>query len=151
IFVAPHPGQGKLLQAALDPSVIDENDPFSADPALDPFNPANGYRHIKEGGSQYSSEFITRYRAAQEARVARIDAYARELIRAKQRAAKAVKEGDDSPRQQMAAAYGAMFHVWRTDADLRCFDLSLDPSDRKWGTVWGARPFVSNVGSVGFA
>lgn len=151
VFVAPHPGQGKLLQAALDPSVIDENDPFSTDPALDPFNPDNGYRHIKQGGSQYAPDFIARYRAAQEARVARIDARARELLRAKQRAAKAVKDGDDTPRQQMAAAYGAMFTVWRTDADLRCFDLSLDPSDRKWGTVWGARPFVSNVGSVGFA
>lgn len=151
IFIAPHPGQGKLLQAALDPSVIDENDPFGADPALDPFNPANGYRHVKEGGSQYASDFVARYRAAQQARVARIDAQAKELIRAKQRAAKAVKDGDDTPRQQMGAAYGAMFNVWRTDADLRCFDLSLDPSDRKWGTVWGARPFVSNVGSVGFA
>jgi len=41
--------------------------------------------------------------------------------------------------------------VWRTDADPRCFDLSLDPSDRKWGTVWGNDPIASNFGSIGFA
>lgn len=151
IFVAPHPGQGKLLQAALDPSVIDENDAFAFDPALFAFNPDNGFKPGKQGGSSYAPEFIARYRAAQQARVARIDTFARALITQKQRASKAVKEGDESPLQQMNAAYGAMFTVWRTDADLRCFDLKLDPSDRKWGTVWGARPFVSNVGSVGFA
>lgn len=151
VFVAPHPGQGKLLQAALDPSVIDENDAFAFDPALFAFNPDNGYRHVKEGGSHYAPDFVERYRAAQRARVERIDAFAKALLRKKLGAAKAIKEGDDTPLQQMTAAHGAMFNVWRTDADLRCFDLKLDPSDRKWGTVWGARPFVSNVGSVGFA
>ena len=37
------------------------------------------------------------------------------------------------------------------DADLRCFDLSLDPSDRKYGSLWGTDPFASNYGAVGFA
>lgn len=151
VFVAPHPGQGKLLQAALDPSVTDENDPYGFDPTLFAFNPDNGYRHVKEGGSTYTPEFVARYRAAQEARVSRIDAYARQQLRKKLEAGKALKEGDESPLTQMQAACGAMFTVWRTDADLRCFDLKLDPSDRRWGTVWGAKPFVSNVGSVGFA
>jgi hypothetical protein len=41
--------------------------------------------------------------------------------------------------------------VWRTDADLRNFDLSLDPSDRAYGSLWGKDPFTSNFGSVGFA
>src|SRR5207253_1447522 len=40
---------------------------------------------------------------------------------------------------------------WRTDADLRSFDLSLDPSDRAYGSLWGTDPFASNFGSVGFA
>lgn len=44
-----------------------------------------------------------------------------------------------------------MFNVWRTDADLRCFDLKLDPSERRFGSVWGADPIASNYGSVGFA
>ncbi|WP_297839262.1 hypothetical protein [Pseudomonas sp.] len=41
--------------------------------------------------------------------------------------------------------------MWRTDADLRCWDLSLDPSDRLVGSLWGADPEASNLGSVGFA
>jgi hypothetical protein len=41
--------------------------------------------------------------------------------------------------------------VWRTDADLRCFDLNLDPSDRRYGSVWGADPMAANFGTVGFA
>lgn len=151
VLVAPHPGQGKLLQAALDPSVTDEKDPFGADPALSPFERANGFRPAEEGGATYAPAFVERYRAAQTARVARIDAFARELLEAKQRGSKAVKAGGATPLQEMQAAYGAIFEVWRTDADLRCFDLELDPSDRKWGTVWGAKPLVSNVGSVGFA
>lgn len=151
VFVAPHPGQGKLLQAALDPSVSDESDPFTFDPGLSPFSADNGFRGGREGGASYAPDFVERYRAAQQARVQRIDTHARELLAGKQRARKALKTGDDSPAQQMQSAFGAIFQVWRTDADLRCFDLKLDSSERRWGTVWGGKPFVSNVGSVGFA
>src|SRR5207253_6971307 len=38
----------------------------------------------------------------------------------------------------------------RTDADPRCFDLSLEASERAYGSLWGANPIVSNYGSVGF-
>ena len=34
---------------------------------------------------------------------------------------------------------------------MRNFDLSLDPSDRAYGSLWGGDPFTSNLGSVGFA
>ena len=44
VFVSPHPGQGVLLMNGLDPSVTDEDDAFSCDPALDPFDPGNGFR-----------------------------------------------------------------------------------------------------------
>jgi pimeloyl-ACP methyl ester carboxylesterase len=155
IFIAPHPGQGKLLQNGIDPSVTDEKDPFSVDPALDPFSEENGYRPAADGGASYANEFIQKYRAAQKERVARIDQYAKGLIRDKMEAKKRGKEGGDSyPTKRedaQKAALGAMFNVWRTDADLRCFDLKLDPSDRRFGTVWGADPVVSNFGSVGFA
>jgi hypothetical protein len=49
------------------------------------------------------------------------------------------------------AAHTPIINVWRTDADLRCFDLSLDASDRKFGSLWGADPYASNYGAVGFA
>ncbi len=149
IFVAPHPGQGQLLLTMIDPSITDESDPLSVDPALDPFSPANGYRPGKAGGATYSPEFIERYRKAQRERVARIDAMAKDSIAQRMREKTAIKEtGDGNP---FKANFSGIFEVWRTDADPRCFDLSLDPSDRRWGSVWGADPLVSNVGSVGFA
>jgi hypothetical protein len=40
--------------------------------------------------------------------------------------------------------------VYRTDADPRCVDLSLDPSDRDYGSLWGVRPDWINYGAVGF-
>lgn len=149
IFVAPHPGQGILLMNAIDPSVTDEQDPTSADPSLYPFSAENGFREADQGGGSYSSAFLDRYKAAQRARVARIDAFAHEGIRRRMAARKAL-DGAQGPEALKAYLTG-IFNVWRTDADLRCFDLSLEPSDRRWGSVWGSNPLVSNVGSVGFA
>lgn len=149
IFVAPHPGQGKLLMSMIDPSVTDEKDPFSIDPALDPFSAANGFRGGKEGGATYAPDFIERYRKAQVARVERIDAFARAAIAERNAEKKKMKAGEAF--DQYKSAFSGVFNVWRTDADLRCFDLSQDPSDRRWGSVWGATPIVSNLGSVGFA
>ncbi|GLR67480.1 hypothetical protein GCM10010909_21610 [Acidocella aquatica] len=149
IFVAPHPGQGKLLRNMIDPSVTDERDPLAVDPALDPFSPANGFRPGKEGGARYAPEFVARYREAQAARVARIDARARAAI--KQRMAEKARMKEGGAGSALKANFSGIFEVWRTDADLRCFDTTLDPSDRRWGSVWGAEPLVSNVGSVGFA
>jgi hypothetical protein len=149
IFLAPHPGQGKLLMQMIDPSVIDEDDPLSIDPSLYPFSAENGFRPGKEGGATYAPAFIERYRAAQRARVERIDAAARKAIKERMAEKKKIKEsGEGDP---LKANVAGMFNVWRTDGDLRCFDQSLDPSERRWGSVWGADPMVSNVGSVGFA
>lgn len=151
VLVGPHPGQGALLLNCIDPSVVDENDPLSVDPALDPLSPANGYRG-KEG-TRYSSEFVERYRQAQRERVARIDERARRLIKDRMAARKRVKEAGPqaSAEDRRAAAHTPIINVWRTDGDLRCFDLSLDPSDRKFGSLWGADPYASNFGAVGFA
>lgn len=149
ILVSPHPGQGKLLMSGVDPSVLDENDPLQTDPALDPFSPDNGF-DASAGKGSYSTDFITRYRAAQLVRVQNIDAKAKALIRSKQEARKRMKAGTATPLDRRVAAYAPIFHVWRTDADLRSWDITLDPSDRKTGSLWGKDPFVSNWGSVGF-
>ena len=142
VLLSPHPGQGRLLMNAIDPSVADESDPFSTVAELDPFSPANGFREPPENAS-YAPDFVARYRDAQRARVAALDAEAHARIAARLAARKA---GD-----RARGAYQSVMTVWRTDADLRCWDLSLDPSERNYGSLWGRDPFASNYGAIGFA
>lgn len=151
VFVGPHPGQGALLMNCIDPSVAVEGEALSVDDALDPLNPDNGYRGAK--GTSYEQDFVDRYRAAQRQRVERIDQLARRLIEQRQQARQRVKAAGAgaSAADRRLAGHTPIFNVWRTDADLRCFDLSLDPSDRKFGSLWGSDPFASNYGAVGFA
>jgi pimeloyl-ACP methyl ester carboxylesterase len=149
IYLAPHPGQGRLLLGCIDPSVVDESDPLSVDQSLNPFNPENGFSR-EPGVTRYSREFVARYRQAQRARVARLDEHARALIAIRQDARQAVKEKRATQRQKIEASHTAVFTVWRTDADLRCLDRTLDPSDRLAGSLWSPNPLISNYGSVGF-
>jgi len=149
IYLAPHPGQGRLLLGCIDPSVADEHDALSVIPELDPFDRENGYRP-EPGASRYSAEFVERYRRAQRDRVARLDDIARSLIAVRQAARKRFKEGDAGHSERLRAVHTPVMTVWRTDADLRCFDLSLDPSDRAPGSVWSPDMLGSNYGAVGF-
>lgn len=148
IFVAPHPGQGRLLMNCIDPSVMNESDPLSTDASLDPLAAENGYRS-HPGVTRYDTDFARRYRAAQRTRVQRIDKYAKEDI-AERMAARGRNKTKPNSRDAWRGSLNSVFTVWRTDADLRCFDLTIDPSDRRWGTVWGGDPVASNVGAVGF-
>ena len=150
ILISPHPGQGALLMKCIDPSVTDENDPTSMDQSLNPFSPKNGFVKPPQS-SHYSEEFVTRYRKAQEARVARIDAWAHEQVETRMMAKKALKNGEVTPQNMILANHTPIITLWRTDADLRCFDLSIEPTERAYGSLWGPNPFVSNLGSVGFA
>jgi pimeloyl-ACP methyl ester carboxylesterase len=149
IYLAPHPGQGRLLMGCIDPSVTDEGDALSIDDALNPFNPENGYSR-EPGATRYSAEFVSRYREAQRDRVARLDRMARQLIAVRQDARQAVKDKTATRRQKLVANHTPVMTVWRTDADLHCLDSSLDPSDRKPGSLWSPNPVISNYGSVGF-
>lgn len=113
---AAHLGRSRLMDTWIDPSVLDETDPLGADPALDMFNPNNG--------PPYSPEFMTRFRAAQKQRNARIEAWARGRLRQ-------VRATPDGPRDMA-------FIIHRTLADPRCLDPTIDPNDRVPGTtVWG--------------
>jgi len=151
VFIGPHPGQGALLMNCIDPSVAEEGDALSVDPSLDPLNAVNGYAGPK--ATRYAPEFVIRYRAAQRARVERLDAMAKALIERRLAARRRVKADGDkaSAEDKRMAGHTPIINVWRTDGDLRCFDLSLDPSDRKFGSLWGADPYASNYGAVGFA
>jgi hypothetical protein len=148
VFLAPHPGQGRLLLGCIDASVADEGDPLSVVPDLDPFDPANGFAE-PPASSSYPSEFLARYRAAQRDRVARIDAVARQhLARAGEARTAFRRSGAATDRRRAIAP--RIITVFRTDADPRTVDLSLDPSERPYGSLFGRRPDLINYGQVGF-
>ena len=149
ILVSPHPGQGKLLQNCIDPAVSDESRPLESDPSLDFMNPANGFAE-PPNSSTYSADFIARFREGQRTRVERLDRIARELIAERMAARKRGADNGDR-NDRVRGSFQQIMEVWRTDADLRCWDLSIEPSDRKYGSLWGNDPFASNYGSVGFA
>ncbi|MEQ3551729.1 alpha/beta hydrolase [Pseudonocardia nematodicida] len=148
VFLAPHPGQGRLLLGCIDPSVADESDPLSVVPELDPFDPANGFAE-PPASSSYAPEFLERYRAAQRDRVARIDAVAREHLARTGAARTAFKTGGRAADRRRSLA-PKIITVFRTDADPRTVDLSLDPSDRPYGSLFGRRPDLIDYGQVGF-
>ena len=126
VFVAPHPGQGVLLMGAIDPSVKDERDPLSVDSSLDALDAANGFAE-PTASAKYSPQFLERYRAGQRARVARLDAAARDLIAARMDARRKAKDGGSEQLRRLGA-HTPIMRRGRMDADPRCFDLSIDPS-----------------------
>src|ERR1700722_9594665 len=146
VFVAPHPGQGLLLMGCIDPSVADERDPLSVDSSLDPLDPNNGFSEPPTS-SKYSPDFLDRYRAGQRGRVAKLDAIAKNIITTRMAARKKAKDGGDEHLRRVGA-HTPIMTVWRTDADPRCFDLSIDRSDRAYGTLWGKDPRAANYGAV---
>ena len=120
-----HQGRPEVLTAWFDPAVCDETDPASVDPALDMYDPDNG--------PPYSPEFVARYRAAQEARNHRITDWAiAELERLKAR-----------------GIPDRLFNLYRTWADLRLMDGSIDPSDRKVGVCYAGDPRRANYSPFG--
>jgi hypothetical protein len=114
---AAHEGRSHLMKHWIDPSLTDENDMLSCDPALDMYDP----RH----SLPFDAGFLQRFRAAQQARLQRVDAWVWQRL--EQLRAQTAPGG---PRDQV-------FVVYRTHADPRFLDLTLDPNDRALGSVWG--------------
>ena len=127
LLMDAHPGVSVNGLRSLNPAVRDENDPRKIDAALDPFNPANGF---KDGASRYSDEFKRTYFKAQAARMNRlIDAALAEL--------KAMKAGTaaypDDNAMIIARAEGARL-------------MELDPSIHH-GTLKPAK-LLKNDGTI---
>lgn len=121
-----HLGRPDVLTTWLDPSVTDEADPLSVDPDLDMCSP--------EHTVPFEEAFVTRYRRAQKERNHRITEWC-------------IRELD---RMSAGGAYDRVFNVFRTWADLRFLDLSIDPSDREVGCYFGD-PKVANYLPFGLA
>ena len=150
IVLAAHPGQGLVLMSCLDAAVVDENDPIASDPELDMYDERNGFK-TPPAESRYSQEFLARYRAAQRARCARIDAIARRYIADANdaRAAMRVDSFKDQPTStrhfiERRAMAPTMMFVYRTQANPNYLDLSIDPSERAVGSIISARPDMAN-------
>lgn len=120
VVAMAHPGRAQLLTDMLDPSLRSEDDPFDRDPELDMFRPENG--------PPYDADWLQRYRAAQAARNERITDWAESRL-----SMLAEQHVADLP-----------FLVHAVCAEPRNLDLSLDPSDRAVGTLWGD-PWSANL------
>jgi len=117
-----HPGRALVYTEWLDPAVVDESQPLARAAELDMFAAGNG--------PPYDGEFLGRYRDAQVARNRRITSWVRGQLALLERTTAGVVA--DMP-----------FVVHGTVADPRFLDLSIDPSDRAAGTLWGD-PFQAN-------
>jgi len=155
IALAAHPGQGMVLMSCLDAAVVDESDPIASDPALDMYDEHNGFK-APPAESRYATDFVERYRTAQVARCARIDAIARRYIaeaghgRSAMRAPDFAQSSADHrnyvARRAMAPKY---IVVYRTQANLNYLDLSIDPSERAVGSIISPRPDLANYSPFG--
>jgi pimeloyl-ACP methyl ester carboxylesterase len=126
MLVGAHSGRARVLRHWIDASVTDESDPFSTDPALDLYDPSRTV--------PLDRNWVEQYRAAQLERIRRIDDWA-------------IRELDT------LSARGASDHafvVHRTVADPRFVDLTLDPSDRELGSMYGD-PQRANTAAGGLA
>ncbi len=156
VAVSAHKGQGLILTECIDPSVTDEGDPMSIDPSLDMYDLANGFAPPPQP-SAYAPEFVQRYRAAQLARVQRLDDLAREYIhdaRSHEQQYEAMKGSDDfmaRHRVGRRAALQRVMVIYRTMANLNYTDPSLDPSGRSQGSLLSERPDLMNMQFMGFA
>lgn len=152
ILLAAHLGEGAFLLDRLDPSVIDEASPTAVNPRLDMYDRANGYRPMHEGPSRYAPEFVAAFRAAQRARCERLDrqalAWCEEAAWFRTRRGLAGEDDGGHAFVERRALVRRYLLIYRTLADPRYLDPTIDPSPRPLGSVFsfGRDPIAGNYG-----
>jgi pimeloyl-ACP methyl ester carboxylesterase len=124
-------GNAPMSLFSIDPAIVDEHDTAKIDPALDLFNPQNGF---SPDGSSYGEAFIKRFLAAQSERNMRLIDGALERLHAIERGKGWFN--DDEPLVIAGAANGFM------NNKLYAQDIRLMSRTRK------ARQLVHKDGSV---
>jgi hypothetical protein len=125
ISLNAHLGRPEVLTSWFDPCVVDETDPIAADPSLD--------MYAAQNCPPYSEAFVTRYRAAQVQRNQRITAWC-------------IAQLASLAEQDL---WDRAFPMYRTWADLRMMDPTLDPSERSPGRCYAGDPRRANYSPRG--
>lgn len=130
MLLAAHVSRAVTLTEWIDPSIMDEDNPFARDPSLDIYA-AVGPK------PPFSEDFLARYRDAQLARNWRITDWVKQTLE------------DLRTRGETAMERGFVTHG--TMADPRFLDPAIDPSDRRPGECYLGEPRIVNDGPVGLA
>ncbi|MEO0982349.1 MAG: alpha/beta hydrolase [Pseudomonadota bacterium] len=131
MLLAAHISRAITMTEWIDPSILDEDQPFVRDPELDLYNPENPNQ------PPYTPQFIQVFREAQITRNRRI------TQRVQQTLADLRARGEDAMERPFVT-YGTM-------ADPRFLDPLVEPSDRRPGECYLGDPRVVNDGPVGLA
>ena len=129
MLLAAHVSRSATMTEWLDPSILDETQPFERDRALNIYDPDCPAR------APYDAAFVTRFREAQIARNRRITAWVKAELRR-------LKASGDPDAERCFVVQGTM-------CDVRWTDPSQDPSDRKPYTCYLGDPKIANDGPVG--
>ncbi len=127
IFQGAHASRARMLADAIDPSVLDEAEARRRDPTLDLYG-------SEAPTPPYPAAFLSRYRAAQRARIERISIQARQQL----------LHDDAAVRQRPVV-------VERTMADPHYLDPTIDPNERVSGLCWLGAPAAVNIAPGGIA
>ncbi len=129
LLLAAHISRAGTLCEWIDASVLNEQRPFDRDPELNLYDAKNPNQ------PPYSAEFLAQYRAAQQARMARIDTWVLERLATLSKGSRV----DEA------------FVVQGTMADPRWLDPTVDPNQRQPNHCYLGDPEVVNDSPVGLA